>query len=427
MTVLFTPAIGLMNRLRVGQKFALIMVLFTIPLLLSYTLMPGLNKQQEFLDGEREKLAYIQALRPLFEHIPKHRGMSAALLNGDASFRPKILEEQAIIDQAWARLAELDASPDNAPELTGKIAELRRTWNDLKARLFQLTPAESFGQQSDLVTAILELATDAAGNSHFMIEGNLDSGMLIKLMAETLPNLAETMGQGRAVGSSIAAKGSMTPASMSQLVSRVDRIKRLQRVTRHAMDKIERESPRLRAELGAIGSQATGDAAGYVSFMETRVLAKETLDLKASEVFDISTKAIGSVFGFYDAMLGTMDRLPMGNVEHARLMRSLYMAGTLLTLLLIAYLFAGFYKSFERSVATLRSSTVKLGEGQLATQVHVDARDEMGEIAASINQMASGFRQLVGTASMITAQVAAASEELSAITAETNRGIKQQR
>ncbi len=353
--------------------------------------------------------------------------MSAAFLNGDASFRPKILEEQAVIDQAWSRLAGLDGSPASTSELTGKIAEQRRTWNDLKGSLFQLTPAESFGQQTDLVTSILELATDAAGSSHFMVEGDLDSGVLIRLMAETLPNLAETMGQGRAVASGIAAKGSVSPASLSQLVSRVDRIKRLERITRHAMDRIEGESPRLRTELGALARQASGDAGGYATFMETRILAKETLDLKASEVFEISTKAIGSVFAFYDAMLGSMDRLLKENVEQARFMHSLYMAGTLLTLLLIAYLFTGFYTSFERSVAALRSSTIKLGDGQLATQVHIDARDEMGEIAASLNLMASSFRQLVGTASMITAQVAAASEELSAITAETNRGIKQQR
>lgn len=100
-------------------------------------------------------------------------------------------------------------------------------------------------------------------------------------------------------------------------------------------------------------------------------------------------------------------------------------------ILVVAMLCAGFLafftvRSIARAVADIERATARLAEGDLAARVGYAGNDELGQVGRAFNRMADKFKNTLGEVSGATSQLAAAAEELSAISSETNQGISQQ-
>ena len=109
MEQLFKPATALMDRFRYSAKFGLIFVLVFIPLLvLSVLLISNINDEISFFENERNGLAYIKNVRPLIAEVQRHRGMTAAYLNGDRSFESRIKGKRKDADAALELLGNAD-------------------------------------------------------------------------------------------------------------------------------------------------------------------------------------------------------------------------------------------------------------------------------------------------------------------------------
>ena len=102
MKAILAPAKALMGYLRYLHKFILVFAIFLIPLgILLTVLFTNLNKNIQFDEQEIRGVEYIAAVRQILEHIPQHRGMTAAYLNGDHSFETKIINKREQI-KPWA-------------------------------------------------------------------------------------------------------------------------------------------------------------------------------------------------------------------------------------------------------------------------------------------------------------------------------------
>jgi methyl-accepting chemotaxis protein len=65
-------------------------------------------------------------------------------------------------------------------------------------------------------------------------------------------------------------------------------------------------------------------------------------------------------------------------------------------------------------------------DSDLSVRVQVDSRDEIGAMASSLNAMLSKFQNIVQQVAVSTGQLAAAAEEMSAVTVQTSQGIQEQ-
>jgi methyl-accepting chemotaxis protein len=79
-----------------------------------------------------------------------------------------------------------------------------------------------------------------------------------------------------------------------------------------------------------------------------------------------------------------------------------------------------------RSVGELELATHRLADGDLTMVVDESGADELGRINRAFNQMATRFRKSMGEVTGFTSQLAAASEELSAVSEQTHQGISRQ-
>src|SRR6476620_1230288 len=97
MRMLFTPAIGLMNRLKYPQKFALISLLFAMPLaLVMVLLLSEINLKIDFAQKEIYGDAYLRPLRHLLEDSLHDRVLARGAA-GNASYQTELQANEARI------------------------------------------------------------------------------------------------------------------------------------------------------------------------------------------------------------------------------------------------------------------------------------------------------------------------------------------
>ncbi|HCW97132.1 MAG TPA: methyl-accepting chemotaxis protein, partial [Pseudomonas sp.] len=139
-----------------------------------------------------------------------------------------------------------------------------------------------------------------------------------------------------------------------------------------------------------------------------------------SAVEDFSGKPLG-------VLEVAMDRTRYADALASMRNTALVVAGIALAIgLLVAALVArGIVRPIRVAVDAMRD--IAAGEGDLTRRLEQRGRNEVAELAGAFNLFAEKVRRLVSEVAGSTTQVAAAAEEMSAITDEFNRDVAQQR
>ena len=143
MNGLFAPAVVLLNRLRYPWKFALIGLLFTVPLaMVVFFLVVEVRRGIDFAEKEALGNEYLRPLRTLLEDLQTRRGLTFALVRHRA------------IDQDLQRLeVEIDEdirAVDAVDRRLGATLGATQEWTTIKGQARRLigrgatTPATEF-------------------------------------------------------------------------------------------------------------------------------------------------------------------------------------------------------------------------------------------------------------------------------------------
>ncbi|MFD0680860.1 MULTISPECIES: methyl-accepting chemotaxis protein [unclassified Paenibacillus] len=99
----------------------------------------------------------------------------------------------------------------------------------------------------------------------------------------------------------------------------------------------------------------------------------------------------------------------------ARMMTIIMVIAAFLISILMGY---GIAQSIARPLSRIVGLVAKVAHGDLQEKANIDTKDEVGQLAASINQMINSLRNLIGGVIQSSQSVAAASEQISASTQE---------
>jgi methyl-accepting chemotaxis protein len=106
--------------------------------------------------------------------------------------------------------------------------------------------------------------------------------------------------------------------------------------------------------------------------------------------------------------------------------RSLIIATSIIALLVAIALALFIAKQISRPVVSLNELFIKLATGDFRQKAEVRSKDELGEMASSVNRMIDSLRELIGKTVISAQSVAAASQQISASTEEIAGGASQQ-
>jgi hypothetical protein len=104
---IFSPAIFMLNRLNYTKKFTLLWLVSLIAIgVVVYSLFVNLERVIQPSQQRLEGLALIEPVTRATQALQLHRGLSAALLSGNASMRDRRAAQEKIVADALGTLEE---------------------------------------------------------------------------------------------------------------------------------------------------------------------------------------------------------------------------------------------------------------------------------------------------------------------------------
>jgi diguanylate cyclase (GGDEF)-like protein/PAS domain S-box-containing protein len=384
----FGPAIALANRLKYPHKFLVAGLLIAATLAVNLALiLPGLNSGVDAARNERLGVEYVRALRVLLADVQQSRGMASAWLSGDEAFLPALHVKRRDVENAIRAVDDIDRR-------LGATLKTSARWADWKARYGQVSqpargsaPQQSFIVHTELITRLLGLVAHVADQSGLSLDGDIDSYHLARVTTAGLLHLSEHMGQVRALGSGIAAHGSLDSEQRTRLIVLIGLIESATEALNNDIQLAAEANPSLhlsvqkpaRIHLAAAMSVAHSVRVGFVN--------APVVGLNPGDFFADVTRAIEQNFRLHDIVATSLDRLLETRIQRLTVRKTATLGFAAITLLLVSYFFIGGYLSMIRSIRQISQAADRLAAGDLGSRIAVDARDEMAEVAGSFNHM----------------------------------------
>lgn len=235
-------------------------------------------------EGVRSAIQSCESLLQLIGCVQQHRGMSTAWLAGDSSFERRLSTKRSEITplllQLQATAAEENAHP--YPCLTpNDVALWRHRWETLLQELPQQTIEKSIAAHSNLIASLLNWL-DALGEARIELPmgSDLPAGA-VRNYAHRLPQLTECLGQARATGSGVAARGTCSAVARVRLMFLVSRAESL-------VDQACAADER--------GLHAAQKVRALALLIRSQMLASQNVAVSAEHYYSEATQAIDAVF-----------------------------------------------------------------------------------------------------------------------------------
>lgn len=237
-----------------------------------------MQRRAQRREKRRNGLRAVEQGIALMTVFQQHRGISAALLNGDQSFGPKQIAKQNEIDSMLGALSQMVARTPALASSQDSLKQLSDGWQKLRTQVRGLSPTQSFIEHTELVRSILYFIGDIGERAGLLESRDPHLVRLLETLLLRLPLLVETVGQARAMGTGFAARG------QCGAVGRI-RLTFLSRRIGHCLEELD-------SSLADIGKDSEGKVKALLELLTKRIIAAERIDIAPERYYQTSTEAI---------------------------------------------------------------------------------------------------------------------------------------
>ncbi|HJV94788.1 MAG TPA: nitrate- and nitrite sensing domain-containing protein, partial [Albitalea sp.] len=269
--------------LRMWQKFALIGVL-AIGMVTGPTVFM-VKEHWALMDAARTEAAGMgpagDVLR-LVQLTQQHRGLTAAVLSGNEKSRPLREARQAEVAQALQKALASSARMGSSA-LSARGEAIQRDWQALAQQVNAngVAGPESFARHTALIVDQLSLLEGITDVSTLALDPEAGSYYLINAVLGELPKLSESMGQMRARGAALLAKGEATPIERAAMASLGDTIRAQARGARSGFDKSFAADVAVRSAIEKPLAAAADAVSGALKLADEGIVRPETLAMSS--------------------------------------------------------------------------------------------------------------------------------------------------
>jgi PAS domain S-box-containing protein len=392
----FSPALALMNRLAYPRKFAIISLVFALPLVLvMYLLISEINERIDFAQQELDGLAYLRPLRQLFEHVPQAKLLARSYAQGEIVMRPELIRKQAAIEADMAHLASAEQRLGPHLRTTGKFTVLQENWAFLRQQTLHLTASDNAHLYTQLLMDIQALLLHVGDTSNLILDPDIDTYYLMDSILLKLPEGQGLMARMRFLGADLVARQSLSTEAHAQLLMLTGLLQSNLQATQKGLETALRTPSGARLALSlAVPLQTVIDAVtAFLHTLQRDFIKAETLPNDPTLYLTSSTKALDASFILWERSANELERLLQARMDRFAQKRTLVTLFVALILLLVIYLWMAFYLAVMRTVAHLESAAHRMVHGDMAEMAPLETRDELGQVVTSFNTVASSLRK----------------------------------
>ena len=403
MNTLFRPAVYLMNNLRYPRKFALISVIFLVPLaLVSFFFVTEVKSSIDIAQKEKDGNAYLRPLRKLLEDMPQQAVAVQGYSIGDKSKKDAITARQARIEANFSQLAGVDARLGGRLDTRARYNTLLQRWQTAKELAFTTNSGAGVEAHVQTLIAVRSLIQRVGDTSTLILDPELDSYYTMDPTLNNLPEVIDRLSQLHLETMAIL-RGVQTADARGKVATIAGLVRENLSTVEHDYDIAFQNNPRdnLRPALDTALQDYSRAVNDFLDMLDMEMLRPNRIGL-TSERFEAGIARVYSTnFALWDKTIEELDSLLQARIDRSVRELITVLVVTLAALLIGFYLYMGFYLAVIRAVFNLDQVAKRMAKGDMTEAVNLNSRDELGHIALSFNTVgnalisASTYRQAV--------------------------------
>ncbi len=423
---IFNPAINILNRLNYRQKFSLIAALILLPMALSlFFLLQALNQDINVARHQQDGLEYNQALKSFIMEVPKHGVIANNYLSGDTGLAVKLDQETEQVNLTVKEIDRLDGLYGEDLATNGQWKDIKKQWEDLASNVEGLTPAESYKKHSQLISNTMKLGIKVGDNSELVLANKLDRYYLTTQVVRELPLLMEKNSQLRDLGLSLVIKKSASTEEKVAMISLYSEINSLLNLIDNDLQVMYQENPKLKTSIDPAWNKTKPQFEKFLSLSREQVIHPEKMTTSPQSYYNAGTAVVEATSDLYSVETKAVEKEVNKYLTELLIGRQFALLWFALTLLLLVYIFAGFWLSVYQAVNALHQAGASMTGGDLSVRVDLHTRDELQIVGETFNQIGEKIGSMVAVNKQAAERVAQLSAGLSDSAHQTAEATEQ--
>lgn len=424
MKAFFSPAVALMQRLRLFPKFLIVAFMFAAPaVIVSGLFITELNKSISFAQNERVGVAHVMQVQALNKLVQEHRALRHLALAGNAPALTAAAKKQEAVT---AQFKQVENLVRQHPELLAEpaYAELLKNWNGIVQKLTATKARESYTEHTALIDLLGKFTKQLADHSNLTLDAEVDTSYLITLFSHTVPEIMEELADTTARGAPYIDTGLLEPNEDVLLNANVMLSKRdIGRVPAQ-LESMYKENPGFKDRLATEAAlmPVTNE---FLERTKNEVLSAVN-QTSGTAYLEAGSKLIDTWFKLADKAGDILDSSLQERIQRDQLRRNIMLAAIATVMLLAAYLLTGFYVSFSGEVRELSAAVSSVASGNLSVKIQSHGNDEIAELLNAFDGMRFELISLVTHIRQGTESISVASREIAHGNADLSSRTEQQ-
>ncbi len=385
----FTSAIRIMNRLKYPQKFALISAIFIVPIiLLIYLLFSDIYDQINFTKKELLGNIYLRPLQEIWVTIPQLQLLNTNWTRNN-QIKKEVLSEK--IDGNLRFLEKQEKQLNNSLQSAYNFDQIKQIWQTLKKNEKEWSVETIDYYYLIFLNAVENLSYNIGNESNLILEPYADSYYLMDITLFSIPTMQKTLADIKFICAKAIITEQFTPSDRTQLLMLLSLYKNysLKLIKNIEFAFINNNKGNLRIKL-------IGDFYNFTkNINQINKLTNEliyTINISKPIIyFRVADKNIQQSIIFGDKVRDELDIILQHRVNNL-FFKILNLSLLIIVILLIVmYVFIGFYLGLMQTVEGLNQATQQMmtGEVQSPSNILLNTQDELAEVVNSFNHIAN--------------------------------------
>ncbi|GAA5316563.1 MAG: hypothetical protein AseanaTS_17670 [Candidatus Pelagadaptatus aseana] len=240
------------------------------------------NYVKQRYERQMAGLSWLQSMKRLLSHIQQHRGLSNGYLNGSMDLLAEIQSLQVQVSRDISDICQVG----EWVEKSERWQNINQHWARLAGNFRHNEMENNLLQHNKLIQSVLFLIDDMALH-HGLLSLKIQGDKPFYLLWRDLLSASEFIGQARAVGTGVAAKGECDSISRIKL--------------NYLCKKVSENTDSVWSQLRT--DQQCIDATNELLDCVKRQIILDQVSMPASQFFDLASKALNGLHDQYDQLI----------------------------------------------------------------------------------------------------------------------------
>lgn len=393
MSSLLTPAVVWSSKLKFAQKFAVIMVMAIVPLLIISFLT--YQRLATTINASENKLSGLEALAPLqqlLSTLPQQHSLSVRL---KASGQKGSGELTQLQQRLQTNFGGLQALPKSMMLNDQQLASAGKQWQSLKRTTTSLDLADNQAQHQMLMQTLSVLLTTGGTRSQLLLDQSALNHLLVKLNLQQLHQLLAVSHQLYAAALSITIQGQFSPDTYLSLQSNYQAVLAAHEQMQVAQAMLSEFTAYQDSALSEQLAQLVTALKQVQQQIKRSMLDADELAINTSQVEQIFNAVFTAAKASQTESLALLSQALSTRLSDEKFERNLIVGLMVAAVVFTIYLILAIYTSLQQGLKSLSCHADAMSHGDFSQTLKINAGDEIGDIGNDFEHMRQEVASLV--------------------------------